>query len=250
MSKYEPITRHLNAQSSHKVTMGFAEIERLIGFPLPQSARKYPAWWANNAHAGRHAGAWLAASWKSEDVDLAAEKVSFCRSERNVAVRSEQAATTAQTACTAPDADNGDNCDGFEMKLALEWRMIGTMDCDVSGSLLFPKIEPAPGLYRFRLSGKSGQRSYVGETVNLRRRFAHYRKPGPTQATNIRMNQVLREHLAAGGLVNIDVVTGSVFLCIDGSALPVDLARKSVRQLLENAALVHGDGLNIESLNR
>jgi hypothetical protein len=250
MSKYEPITRHLNAQPSHRVTMGFAEIERLIGFPLPQSARKYPAWWANNADAGRHAGAWLAASWKSEDVDLAAEKVSFSRSERNVAGRSEQAVTSAQTACTEPNTDNADDCDGFEMQLALKWRMIGTLVCDLSGSLLFPKIEPAPGLYRFRLSGNFGQRSYVGETVNLRRRFAHYRKPGPTQATNIRMNQVLREHLEAGGLINIDVVTDSVLLRIDGSALPVDLDSKSVRRLLENAALVHGVGLNIESLNQ
>lgn len=217
MSKYEPITRHLNAQSSHRVTMGFAEIERLIGFPLPQSARKYPAWWSNDPATGRQSGAWLAVSWKTEDVDLAGERVSFCRGDRrNAALRPARMDSQPAAAPAAQGRDDREASDGFEMKLALRWRVVGTLSCDANGELVFPKVEAVSGLYRFRLVNASGQRSYIGETINLKRRFAHYRKPGPTQATNIRMNGVLREHLLAGDVIEIDVATDGAWLQIDG----------------------------------
>ncbi len=58
----------------------FTEIERVLGFPLPKSARRHPAWWANEKN-GRHthARAWIGAGWKTEDVDIAAESVTFRR---------------------------------------------------------------------------------------------------------------------------------------------------------------------------
>ena len=47
MSRYDPLYRHLSTQTGHIVTMTFAEIENVLGFDLPPSARKYAAWWGN-----------------------------------------------------------------------------------------------------------------------------------------------------------------------------------------------------------
>jgi len=45
-----------------------------------------------------------------------------------------------------------------------------------AGKLSFPLAPEVPGIYRFDL----GELVYVGETDRLRRRFQHYRTPGPT----------------------------------------------------------------------
>lgn len=79
MSKYDPLTRHLNARHSAQVPMRFDEIERLLGFDLPPSARKHRAWWSNNASNSVMTKAWLAAGYHSEQVDLEGEKLVFTR---------------------------------------------------------------------------------------------------------------------------------------------------------------------------
>jgi hypothetical protein len=81
MSKYQPLAKHLEAQGSAVVTITFAEIDRLLGDPLPPSARQYRPWWANERE-GSHvqARAWLDAGWKVDAVDLSEERVTFRRS--------------------------------------------------------------------------------------------------------------------------------------------------------------------------
>lgn len=79
MSKYDPITRHLSAQQTPRLRLSFSDIERILGFKLPQSARKYPAWWANDATPGRQSASWPSASWMAEEVDIPGEKVGFRR---------------------------------------------------------------------------------------------------------------------------------------------------------------------------
>jgi len=59
--------------------MSFSEVEGVLGFPLPDSAWKYPAWWANEnpdrtQHV--HALAWLFADYLAH-VDLQNEVVIF-----------------------------------------------------------------------------------------------------------------------------------------------------------------------------
>jgi hypothetical protein len=79
MSKYDPLKEKLLAAHGAELPMRFDEIERVLGFALPASARQYPAWWSNNV--GTHVGAraWREAGWKTSRVDLGSEKVVFVR---------------------------------------------------------------------------------------------------------------------------------------------------------------------------
>jgi hypothetical protein len=75
MSKYRNLTFHLASLDSDRWETTFEEVERVIGMPLPDSARKHRPWWANQGHA--QSAAWLGAGWKTAAVDLANEKVTF-----------------------------------------------------------------------------------------------------------------------------------------------------------------------------
>ncbi|MGQ0609824.1 MAG: DUF7662 domain-containing protein [Paracoccaceae bacterium] len=79
MSKYDPLTKHLASRGQVRVPMNFEEIERLLGFDLPASARKHRAWWSNNPDSSVITKAWLSAGYQSEQVDLASGKLTFSR---------------------------------------------------------------------------------------------------------------------------------------------------------------------------
>ncbi|MGB2930787.1 MAG: hypothetical protein WBB88_00255, partial [Methyloceanibacter sp.] len=69
MSKYEPLRRHLEGRPTQLVPMTFAEIEKVLGFKLPDSQR-YPAWWSNNPTNNVMTNEWLGAGYKTEQVDI------------------------------------------------------------------------------------------------------------------------------------------------------------------------------------
>lgn len=77
MTKYQPITEFLRGQPVSEWRASFQKIESILGFSLPRSARSHPAWWANNPGGHSHCLAWLDAGWKTEQIDLEAEKVTF-----------------------------------------------------------------------------------------------------------------------------------------------------------------------------
>jgi len=79
MSKYDPLTRHLAARQLGQIPMTFPELEALLGFALPPSARKHRAWWSNNPSNSVMTKAWLEAGYQSRDVDLAAERLVFAK---------------------------------------------------------------------------------------------------------------------------------------------------------------------------
>ena len=79
MSKYEPLKRHLAGRSNSEVPMTFPEVEAVLGFKLPNSARSYPAWWANSGGTHVNAAAWREAGWKTSRVDVEGERVTFVR---------------------------------------------------------------------------------------------------------------------------------------------------------------------------
>lgn len=85
--KYEPLRRHLeNVYDGDEVLMAFDEIEVVLGFALPRSAREHQAWWSNTRIGHTHAAAWLDAGWKTSALDLAGRRVRFVReAERGVA---------------------------------------------------------------------------------------------------------------------------------------------------------------------
>lgn len=79
MSKYEPLGQFLQSLDVKRLRMKFDAIERLIGFRLPSSAGRYEAWWSNNDTGHSHARVWVAAGWRTEEVDLAERQVTFRR---------------------------------------------------------------------------------------------------------------------------------------------------------------------------
>jgi len=79
MSKYDPLRRYLENRDAAQVPMTFADVERVLGFPLPASAKAHATWWSNNT--GAHVGvrAWRDAGWKTSRVDVPCERVVFVR---------------------------------------------------------------------------------------------------------------------------------------------------------------------------
>ena len=80
--KYAPLHRHLlSLWPETEWRAGFDEVERVLGFRLPDSARLHRPWWANSRKGSghSHALAWQAAGWRTARVDLEAETLVFER---------------------------------------------------------------------------------------------------------------------------------------------------------------------------
>jgi hypothetical protein len=75
-SGYSPLGVWLAARADRRVRMPFVDLERLLGRPLPASARRHRPWWGNNDRSPQ-AKAWLSAGWRVATVDLAGGHVTF-----------------------------------------------------------------------------------------------------------------------------------------------------------------------------
>jgi hypothetical protein len=76
MSKYGSLREHLQKQTKDQIPMTFSEIERVLGFKLPKS-QIYPAWWSNNPTNNVMTNEWLAAGFKTEQIDIEGRKLVF-----------------------------------------------------------------------------------------------------------------------------------------------------------------------------
>ena len=80
--KYAPLYRHLlSAHPEPEWRTTFGEVEAILGFHLPDSARLHRPWWSNSKKGSghSHALAWQAAGWRTREVDLEAETLVFVR---------------------------------------------------------------------------------------------------------------------------------------------------------------------------
>ena len=73
--KYQRLYTHLCGLATREWRATFSEIESIIGFGLPASARLHRPWWSNQSGANGHsqAVAWGAAGWETAEVDMEAE---------------------------------------------------------------------------------------------------------------------------------------------------------------------------------
>src|SRR6478672_9867280 len=90
MGKYEPLTHYLENLSDEIWDARFADVERVLGFPLPASAYEYPAWWANQEPGHSQTRGWRDAGWETGRVDLAGKRLRFVRRARQA--RSQESA--------------------------------------------------------------------------------------------------------------------------------------------------------------
>jgi hypothetical protein len=79
--KYAPLYNYLGKRRDLEWSVSFAELEAILGFKLPNSARVHRPWWANQGERGghSHALAWEMAGWKTSQVDMAGERVVFAQ---------------------------------------------------------------------------------------------------------------------------------------------------------------------------
>jgi DNA-binding transcriptional regulator YiaG len=75
-SRYKPLSDYLRGLNEDEVTLGFTEIETVLGEALPPSARASRAWWSNR-ESGLQAAAWLQAGFRVIDVNLLTERATF-----------------------------------------------------------------------------------------------------------------------------------------------------------------------------
>ena len=87
--KYQRLHRRLRGLRTQEWRTSFGEIESIIGFELPASARLHRPWWANQNSSNGHsqALAWSVAGWETADVDMDSETLLFRRRKRSEAVR-------------------------------------------------------------------------------------------------------------------------------------------------------------------
>lgn len=78
MSKYQPLADHLAGLSADEWRASFAEVEAVLGFPLPKTASASGVWWSNEGDKP-HKQAWLAPGWRVADIDRRDAKVVFER---------------------------------------------------------------------------------------------------------------------------------------------------------------------------
>lgn len=124
-------------------------------------------------------------------------------------------------------------------------REVGYVRLDVEGKLRFPRLDESPGIYRFLITTSGDTTTaYVGETDRLRRRLQHYRTPGRSQTTNIRLNARMRKVLEEGGTVNVAVIETAT-----GSTGVLDLSEQTARVLVESAWLLSlkAEGIPVEN---
>lgn len=81
--KYAPLYRYLRARSGRQWRVSFTDVEALLGFTLPRSARLLRSWWSNrrDSHGYAHSLAWQLAGWRTAAVDLEHESLVFEREE-------------------------------------------------------------------------------------------------------------------------------------------------------------------------
>lgn len=79
--KYQRLYAYLHSLQAQEWRTSFGEIEAVVGFQLPPSARLHRPWWGNqkrsNGHS--HALAWSVAGWETAEVDMDGETLLFRR---------------------------------------------------------------------------------------------------------------------------------------------------------------------------
>ena len=235
--KYGPLRDHLAALSEaggQVVEYDFADIAALVG-GLPPTAYSTRQWWGNDSKV--EAQAWRDADWHVAMVDFERQRVRFERGRvgGSYQARGRRPAKEKVAAVFAVETASAN----LDVRVSTSWERAGDIVLDAAGDLVFPAIPGEPVVYRLTMSGAPGQvlpSVYVGETENLKKRAAGYRKPSPRQQTSFRMNNELREHLKAGGRVVIAVARSATIEAL-GESTPLPLERKTARVLVEHAAL-------------
>ena len=77
-AKYRGLTEYLLSSNETRVTLSYSQIEEILGFTLPDTARKFKqSYWANT-ETHSYASSWLAVGYKTR-VDVDSDTVTFIK---------------------------------------------------------------------------------------------------------------------------------------------------------------------------
>ncbi|MCE9653557.1 MAG: hypothetical protein K8Q89_10995 [Nitrosarchaeum sp.] len=109
-----------------------------------------------------------------------------------------------------------------------------------------------PAIYRWIVDSDGMIESiYIGETVELcPRRVYGYLNPGPSQMTNIRINNLFDELIKRGKIIRLEYLVFSDFLFDGKKITDQDLIKKNIRVLLENIMITHHENAGVVILNQ
>ena len=129
MSKYAPLQAHL-ARSKEAVELSFHEIEQLLGFDLPRSARRHSAWWSNSGGAHVQSFAWLKAGYRTQNIDLVRERVRFVRGRSDGFEEMSQIAFDQKEKTKAPTSEEKSKANPTRHPLFGVWKGLVKLDSD------------------------------------------------------------------------------------------------------------------------
>lgn len=74
--KYLELEHYLEGCKKNTICLSFDQIQKIIGFVLPDSALKYNAWWSNDMSHSQ-AVSWLNAGYRTKLCDFKNKTVTF-----------------------------------------------------------------------------------------------------------------------------------------------------------------------------
>lgn len=76
--KYRKLAEYLLATNEMRVTLSYSQIEEILGFTLPDTARNFkPSFWANT-RTHSYASSWMGVGYKTQ-IDAKSDKVTFVK---------------------------------------------------------------------------------------------------------------------------------------------------------------------------
>ncbi|MBP3199633.1 MAG: GIY-YIG nuclease family protein [Butyrivibrio sp.] len=236
MGKYIGLLKYLDSSSKDELCLSLKEIEQIIGDSLPNSAYKYPAFWANDK-SRLHASSWLDAGYKVSGCRLKEERIFFSKAESEkldeekhvkkkiikdyflygAAIHDSKPSTSIKICgyefdfvqSIVPECDAKGRVieyapqDNYNNQKALK------LHCYGEGTFCKFKINApdAPGVYLWVVNEEI---IYIGETDNLKRRFntgygvisARNCFEGG-QTTNCKMNKVVLEYAKQNSFISL-----------------------------------------------
>lgn len=95
-SSYQPLADYLASREADSWEASFSDIEAKLGRPLPQSAYRHQAWWANQSGPGHsQTQGWRSVGWRTAKLDLERRRVTFER-EKQVKPQAERARSSRE----------------------------------------------------------------------------------------------------------------------------------------------------------
>lgn len=76
--RYRGLAEYLLSANENKITLSYSQIEKILGFPLPETARKFKQSFWSNTETHSYASSWMAVGYKAR-VDVENDNVTFIK---------------------------------------------------------------------------------------------------------------------------------------------------------------------------